>query len=54
LLVGGLLVAVRSIGLAYLDLTTFPAFSPTYLAASTAVAVVLAASAIASWVGRDA
>ncbi len=40
--VGALLVLVRVIGLAYLDLTTFPAFAPTYLASAYAVTVVVA------------
>jgi hypothetical protein len=30
------------VGLAYLDLTAFPAFAPTYLAPAYAVALVLA------------
>ncbi len=41
-ILGALLVLVRVIGLAYLDLTAFPAFSPTYLASGYAVALVVA------------
>ena len=44
--VGGLVVAVRVVGLAYLDLTAFPAFSPTYLASAYAVVLVLGAGAL--------
>ena len=40
--VGSLLILVRVVGLAYLDLTAFPAFAPTYLASAYAVALVLA------------
>ncbi len=40
--VGSLLVLVRIVGLAYLDLTAFPAFAPTYLASAYAVVLVLA------------
>ena len=40
--VGGLLIVVRVVGLAYLDLTAFPAFAPTYLASAYAVTLVLA------------
>jgi hypothetical protein len=40
--VGVLLVLVRVVGLAYLDLTTFPAFAPTYLASAYAVCLVMA------------
>ena len=40
--VGLLLLVVRVVGLAYLDLTAFPAFAPTYLASAYAVALVLA------------
>jgi hypothetical protein len=40
--VGALLVVVRVVGLAYLDLTAFPAFAPTYLASAYAVCVVIA------------
>ena len=39
--VGLLLVLVRVVGLAYLDLTAFPAFSETYLAPAYAVTLVL-------------
>ena len=39
--VGLLLVLVRIVGLAYLDLTAFPAFSETYLAPAYAVTLVL-------------
>jgi hypothetical protein len=39
--VGSLLVLVRVVGLAYLDLTAFPAFAPTYLASAYAVLLVL-------------
>ena len=39
--VGVLLVLVRIVGLAYLDLTAFPAFSETYLAPAYAVTLVL-------------
>lgn len=39
--VGLLLVVVRTAGLAYLDLTAFPAFSETYLAPAYAVTLVL-------------
>ncbi len=39
--VGLLLVLVRIVGLAYLDLTAFPAFSETYLASAYAVTLVL-------------
>ena len=38
---GALLVLVRVAGLAYLDLTAFPAFSPTYLASAYAAALVV-------------
>ncbi len=40
--VGLLLVVVRVVGLAYLDLTAFPAFSPSYLASAYAAALVVA------------
>lgn len=40
--VGLLLVIVRVVGLAYLDLTAFPAFSPSYLASAYAAALVVA------------
>jgi hypothetical protein len=40
--VGSMLILVRVVGLAYLDLTAFPAFAPTYLASAYAVALVLA------------
>jgi hypothetical protein len=40
--IGSLLVLVRTIGLAYLDLTAFPAFSPSYLASAYAVVLVMA------------
>ena len=40
--VGLLLVMVRVVGLAYLDLTAFPAFSPSYLASAYAAALVVA------------
>ena len=39
--VGLLLVIVRVVGLAYLDLTAFPAFSPSYLASAYAAALVV-------------
>jgi hypothetical protein len=39
--VGSLLVLGRVVGLAYLDLTAFPAFAPTYLASAYAVLLVL-------------
>ncbi|MEO8267601.1 MAG: hypothetical protein ABI706_19030 [Ilumatobacteraceae bacterium] len=39
---GLLLVIVRVVGLAYLDLTAFPAFSPSYLASAYAAALVAA------------
>lgn len=38
---GALLVLVRVAGLAYLDLTAFPAFAPTYLASAYASALVV-------------
>ena len=40
--VGLLLVIVRVVGLAYLDLTAFPAFAPSYLASAYAAALVVA------------
>jgi hypothetical protein len=40
--VGALLVVVRVVGLAYLDLTAFPAFAPTYLASAYAVTLAMA------------
>lgn len=40
--VGALSVLVRVTGLAYLDLTAFPAFAPTYLASAYAVILVVA------------
>ncbi|MEP7115028.1 MAG: hypothetical protein ABI862_17305 [Ilumatobacteraceae bacterium] len=50
LCVGALLVLTRVVGLAYLDLTAFPAFSPTYLASAYAVALVVGVSVA---LGRD-
>ncbi len=41
-ILGALLVLVRVIGLAYLDLTAFPAFAPTYVASGYAIALVVA------------
>jgi hypothetical protein len=41
--VGLLLVGGRAIGLAYLDVTAFPAFSPSYLASGYAVGLVMCA-----------
>jgi hypothetical protein len=43
--VGSLLVGVRVVGLAFLDLTAFPAFSPSYLASAYAVVVVMGTGA---------
>ncbi len=48
---GALLVLVRVAGLAYLDLTAFPAFAPTYLASAYAAALVVG---IAVTLGRTA
>jgi hypothetical protein len=39
--IGALMVLVRVVGLAYLDLTAFPAFAPTYLASAYAVVLVV-------------
>jgi hypothetical protein len=44
--VGLLLVVVRVMGLAYLDLTAFPAFAPTYVASAYAVAIVVAIAVV--------
>ncbi len=44
--VGALLVGVRAVGLAYLDVSAFPAFSPSYLASGYATGLVMAAVAI--------
>jgi hypothetical protein len=44
--VGSLLVGVRAVGLAYLDVTAFPAFSPSYLASGYAAGLVMAAVAL--------
>jgi hypothetical protein len=44
--IGSLLVLVRTIGLAYLDLTAFPAFSPSYLASAYAVVLVMAVAVV--------
>ncbi len=53
--VGALLVLVRVVGLAYLDLAAFPAFSPSYLASAYAVVLVMAvAVAIGSDTATDA
>ena len=43
---GSLLVLGRTVGLAYLDLTAFPGFSPTYLATGYAAALVVAAAVL--------
>jgi uncharacterized membrane protein HdeD (DUF308 family) len=43
---GSLIVIARTAGLAYLDLTAFPAFAPTYLAAGYAAALVVAVAVV--------
>ena len=48
--VGLLVVLVRVVGLAYLDVTVFPAFSPTYLASAYAAALVVAVAVV---LGRE-
>jgi hypothetical protein len=48
---GALLAGVRIVGLAYLDLTAFQAFSPSYLA--SAYAVLLATVSVTALAGRD-
>ncbi|MEY2401440.1 MAG: hypothetical protein QOJ08_1551, partial [Ilumatobacteraceae bacterium] len=44
--IGVLLIVARVIGLAYLDLTAFPAFAPTYVASAYAVFVVVAVTIV--------
>jgi hypothetical protein len=51
LALGALLAGVRIVGLAYLDLTAFQAFSPSYLA--SAYAVLLATVSVTALAGRD-
>jgi hypothetical protein len=46
--VGTLLVGVRAAGLAYLDLTAFPAFSPSYLASGYAAGLVVGVTVLFS------
>jgi hypothetical protein len=40
--IGLLVVLARVVGLAYLDVTAFPAFAPTYLASAYAAALMVA------------
>jgi hypothetical protein len=53
-LIGAALVLFRAVGMAYLDLTTFPGFSPTYLAPGYAVGLLAAAIALLHPAARNA
>jgi hypothetical protein len=46
LTLGSLIVVARTVGLAYLDLTAFPAFAPTYLADGYAAALVVGVAVV--------
>lgn len=51
---GALLVLVRVAGPAYLDLTAFPAFAPTYLASAYAAALVVGIAVTLGLTARSA